>query len=118
MFTLPTRPAKGFAAIAARAGRTVFGIIANWHRRRRNRLAVRQLLGWNDYMLKDIGLTQADVRCALRDHRKVEASGRLRILAVERRATARAQARAALEIVTVDGHLTGRFGSAHSACEA
>ncbi|PTW62388.1 uncharacterized protein DUF1127 [Breoghania corrubedonensis] len=119
MFTLPPRPAKGFAATAARAGRSVFGMLVNWRRRRRNRLAVKQLLGWNEYMLKDIGLTRADVRCALREHRKVEASGRLRILAVERRATNRAMARAKLSIVTIDGRQTGQsLGTAASTCDA
>ncbi|MEI2386336.1 DUF1127 domain-containing protein [Breoghania sp. JC706] len=118
MFTLPTKPDRSLAAIAAGIGRSALGMLVNWNRRRRNRLAVKQLLGWNDHMLTDIGLTRSDVRCALRDHRKIEASGRLRILAVERRATARSQARNALEIASVDGRLTGRFGPAASACEA
>ncbi|MDJ0930130.1 DUF1127 domain-containing protein [Breoghania sp.] len=120
MSTFPTNSATGFAALAARIGRTVWQTLVRWHRRRRNRLAVKQLLTWNDYMLRDIGLTRDDVRCALRDHRKIETSGRLRILAVERRATARAHARSALEVATSDGHRKSRFASdrAASCCDA
>lgn len=118
MFTPTPTHTSGFAAFATRMGRAVWNALVSIHRRRRNRLAVKQLMGWNDHMLRDIGLTRADVRCALRDHRKMEASGRLRILAVERRATARAQARKTLEIAAIDGQPTGRFDPARTTCGA
>lgn len=60
----------------------------------RHRRAVRDLLTFDDHMLADIGLTRGDVAAALatRDW-SVDPSTRLRILAVERRAGARAQRR-------------------------
>ncbi len=93
MFTPPSIRTGGFAALAARTARALFAGISAWNRRRRGRMAAQQLLGWNDHMLNDIGLNRADVRCALRDHRKREASTRLRVLAVERRALALRDAR-------------------------
>ncbi|MBB4304128.1 uncharacterized protein YjiS (DUF1127 family) [Rhodobium orientis] len=59
----------------------------------RNRREVRQLLDWNAHSLKDIGLTPMDVRLAASMPGSVDSSTRLRILAVERRAGERAQAR-------------------------
>lgn len=118
MSSLVTTPTTGFAALAATAGRWVTRVVAAYLERRRNRLAVNQLLGWSDYMLDDIGLTRADIRCALRQRREIEPSARLRLMAVERRATRRAEVRRALRLAAVDGRPQGRFDAAQAACEA
>ncbi|WP_394708206.1 DUF1127 domain-containing protein [Breoghania sp.] len=93
MLTPPSISPGGLAALAARAVRALFAGVSNYNRRRRGQIAAKQLLGWSDHMLADIGLNRADVRCALRDHRKSEASSRLRGMAVERRALALRDAR-------------------------
>jgi len=58
----------------------------------RNRREARALLSWDAHALQDIGLTPLDVRLAMAMPYHVDASKRLRVLAVERRAGNRAQA--------------------------
>ncbi len=59
----------------------------------RNRREAEALLRWDEHALKDIGLTPMDVQLAMALPGSVDASTRLRILAVERRSAERAQAR-------------------------
>lgn len=59
----------------------------------RNRRETEALLSWDAHALKDIGLTPMDVRLAMALPGSVDASSRLRVLAVERRFAERARAR-------------------------
>lgn len=59
----------------------------------RNRRSVSRLLEWDDRMLRDIGLTQHDVRSALSGHVGEDPGLRLGALGSERRAAVRASAR-------------------------
>lgn len=97
--TLPLR----IAFTAATAGRGVLRAVATAFRNRQNRIALRELMHWDDHMLADIGLMRDDIRCALFTGRCFEPTRRLQILAVERRATARADAKRSLVLATVDG---------------
>ncbi|WP_407048322.1 DUF1127 domain-containing protein [Methyloraptor flagellatus] len=96
MFTTTTSHSRTSAAAVAAvirvATKAVNTIAAYWnaHMRRRE---VRELLGWNDHMLKDIGITRGDVASAYASPYPVDPTARLKIMAVERRAAAREQAR-------------------------
>src|SRR4051812_47986239 len=66
-------------------------IAARWQAAR-NRRSVAKLLEWDSRMLKDIGLTEGDVRSAMAAPAGDDPSLRLRSLSVERRAAIRAEA--------------------------
>ena len=105
MFTFtatPTLPLRITFATAS-AGRGVLRAVTTAYNRRRNRSALRELLNWNDRMLADIGLMREDVRCVLATSRQFEPSERLHVMAIERRATALADARRCLDLAAVDG---------------
>lgn len=57
----------------------------------KNRRDVGRLLEWDDHMLRDIGLTQGDVYCAMAIHGHEDPSIQLTMLAVERRHAHKAQ---------------------------
>ena len=83
----PTTLAHGFQHfVQASAAR----VAAAW-RSAKNRRSVNQLLGWDDRMLSDIGLTQGDVRSALASRFAEDPSYRLRSFCGERKAAERAQ---------------------------
>ena len=88
--TTSTLSLGGHALAAVRGG--VAAIVLRW-RAYRNRRAVIGLLDFDDRMLADIGLMRGDVTSALASPRDVDPSTRLRLFAVERRASIRAQAR-------------------------
>jgi uncharacterized protein YjiS (DUF1127 family) len=67
-----------------------------------NRGPVLRMLEMDDRMLRDIGLTRADIGCALAGSPVSDPSTRLRIFAVERRAGNRAQAREQLEAMKTE----------------
>lgn len=67
--------------------------VASAWRAARNRRSVGRLLEWDDRMLRDIGLTQSDVRSALAGRVADDPSRRLGLLSGERRAAIRASAR-------------------------
>ena len=50
-----------------------------------NRRQVARLLGWDEHMLRDIGLTQGDVYCAMATRVDEDASVQLSMLSLERR---------------------------------
>ena len=66
-------------------------VAAVW-RAAQNRRSVAKLLAWDERMLKDIGLTEGDVRSAMAVPASEDPSQRLRALSVERRAAVRAEA--------------------------
>lgn len=84
---LGERVQRVFAVSAAR-------VAAVW-RAAKNRRAVNGLLDWDDRMLRDIGLTQNDVRAALSGRLAEDPSPQLQLLSSERRAAIRAQRREA-----------------------
>jgi uncharacterized protein YjiS (DUF1127 family) len=88
-----------FAAARAAAKATVAVVRTTW-KNHRHRRAVRELLHFGDHALADIGLTRGDVVAALTGPLAEDPSTRLRILAVERRAARRAQARERLDTST------------------
>ncbi len=67
-------------------------VAAVW-RAAQNRRQVGKLLGWDDRMLADIGLSQGDVRSALATPFPEDPSQHLRLLSGERRNAIRASAR-------------------------
>jgi uncharacterized protein YjiS (DUF1127 family) len=67
-------------------------VAAVW-RAAQNRRSVGRLLEWDDRMLRDIGLTQGDVRSALAAPVAEDPSQQLRLLSGERRQAIRASAR-------------------------
>ncbi|MCE1234811.1 MAG: DUF1127 domain-containing protein [Hyphomicrobiales bacterium] len=69
----------------------------------RHRRVVRDMLGFDEHMLRDIGLTPGDVAAALSMPLLDDPSTRLRILAVERRAAFRAQRRETLRALREGG---------------
>jgi uncharacterized protein YjiS (DUF1127 family) len=76
------------------AGAGFARLIAAW-RAMRNRRAVARLVEWDAAMLRDIGLTEGDVRSALATPFGDDPSYRLGVLSVERRAAFQATAREA-----------------------
>lgn len=97
----PFAPASRSARLAALAKAVVATVTAAW-RARRNRRVVRDLLAFDDHLLGDIGLTRGDVAAALSTGGLADPSTRLRILAVERRAGARAQRREIAEALSAE----------------
>lgn len=87
-----------FALLGTLAGVFANGVavfVRGWTAHR-HRLAVRELLAFDDHMLADIGLRRGDVTSALSMPVLADPSTRLRILAVERRAGTRALRREAI----------------------
>lgn len=80
------------AAAYAAVNAAVAFVRATW-KARRHRRDVASLLHFDDHGLADIGLTRGDVVASLTGPLFDDPSTRLRILAVERRAAQRAQAR-------------------------
>lgn len=74
-----------------------FVAVARIVRAVKNRRTVGTLLAWDDRMLKDIGLTQSDVRAVMSLPLSEDPSRRLGVLSVERRAAQRAMARESLK---------------------
>jgi len=70
---------------------------------RRHRRVVRELLAFDDHMLRDIGVTRGDVAACLAAPALRDPSTRLRILAVERRAARRAQRREVMDALGETG---------------
>ena len=65
-FITHTAPRAGFAAtlrVRARA------LLEHWRRAARTRAAVRSLNKFDDYLLRDIGLTRADIASGVRNGR-------------------------------------------------
>lgn len=87
-----TRVSSQFLAAATTGLKTVLAATGRQWRVWKNRREARQLLGWDERALRDIGLTPMDVQLAMALPGSVDASSRLRILAVERRAGERAMA--------------------------
>ncbi len=67
-------------------------VAAVW-RAAKNRRQVGNLLGWDDRMLADIGLTQGDIRSALAAPLSEDPSQQLQLRSSERRNAVRASAR-------------------------
>jgi uncharacterized protein YjiS (DUF1127 family) len=74
----------------------VAGNLAATWRAAQNRRSVAKLLEWDARMLKDIGLTEGDVRSVMALPASADPSQHLRMLSVERRAAIRAEALARL----------------------
>src|SRR5437868_3435722 len=66
MFTteLSTRPASAGERLQQLTGAAFHRFVEMW-RAARNRRSVAKLLEWDEHMLRDIGLTQSDVRSAM-----------------------------------------------------
>jgi uncharacterized protein YjiS (DUF1127 family) len=75
-----------------------FSRLAGIARARRNRRSVAKLLEWDEYMLRDIGLTSGDVHAAMALRVSEDPSQKLDALSAERRAAIRAEARERLEM--------------------
>lgn len=93
------------AVLAAASGAAVTAV-ANLGRAwtaHRHRRVVRDLLAFDDHMLRDIGLTRGDVTASLAMPVLSDPSTRLRILAVERRAGFRAQRRETIAALKATG---------------
>lgn len=86
-------PAAASLAAARAAGNAVVIFVRSTWKALRNRRRVGSMLEFDDHMLRDIGLTRCDVAASLSGPLLEDPSTRLRVLAVERRAGQRAQAR-------------------------
>ena len=82
-FSTESRPTTG-KRIAAFIGAT-FAAAALRIRVWNNRRQVARLLGWDDHMLRDIGLTQGDVYSAMATRADEDASVQLSMRSLERR---------------------------------
>lgn len=103
--TAKTFSALSIGGVAASAVTGMVAVVKSWWTAYRNRRDVATLLAFDDHMLADIGLTRGDVTCALASPCGVDPSTRLRIMAVERRAGMRAQARERMDIAKSDVEL-------------
>jgi hypothetical protein len=103
--TVCTALATALVRCVNRAGGTVVNAILmspSVIRAYLNRGDVLRMLDMDDRMLRDIGITRADITSSLAGPYSCDPSTRLRIFAVERRAGVRAQARerlAALDLI-------------------
>lgn len=90
-FTTETRPSGGnrILAVVASACAAAMLRVRVW----KNRRQVARLLGWDDHMLRDIGLTQGDVYSAMATGVDEDASVHLSMLSLERRFAHKAQLR-------------------------
>ena len=91
-FTRPHTTGFAFTASKAAFGRLFRAMVNAVIRHLRNRSDVRRLMALDEHMLSDIGLTRGDLRAAIRTSGRIPPLTRLTLLAVERRATARALA--------------------------
>lgn len=100
----PSHPIAAFPVRAFVAYLNAVGafVRATW-KARRHRREVVLLLAFDDHALADIGLTRGDVHVCLAGPVFDDPSTRLRVLAVERRAARRAQAREHVEHLAMDG---------------
>jgi len=89
-FSSTTRSARTapFRAVVAAVVNPVVCFARAW----KNRREMSKLLEWDGRMLADIGVTEGDVRSALAVPADEDPSLRLTLLAIERRAAARAHA--------------------------
>jgi uncharacterized protein YjiS (DUF1127 family) len=94
MSTAPATTGEKFHAFLEAAVDRVVGVV----RAMQNRRSVAKLLEWDDRMLRDIGLTQSDVRAVMAIKPTEDPSLRLDALSCERRAAQRAEARERLEL--------------------
>ncbi|MEP0519313.1 MAG: DUF1127 domain-containing protein [Hyphomicrobiales bacterium] len=97
MTTIPRQPIE--TIIRAATPRTTVGVAylvkrmaKSWNTWKNHRMMTK-LATLDDHMLKDIGLTRGDVRLASALPYSDDPTARLRVLAVERRASERAWAR-------------------------
>lgn len=98
--SLPQSKSLSVAAVLVAiraAGYAVVAFVRTTWKARSNRRRVGSMLDFDDHMLRDIGLTRGDVVASLSGPTFDDPSTRLRVLAVERRAGARAQARERME---------------------
>ncbi len=65
------------AHAAVRAANDAAQAIATWHRRRRDRAAFMQLLGKEDWVYRDMGITRADAEWAAGLPKQVNAAKEL-----------------------------------------
>lgn len=101
MTTIPRLPIETIISATApvAATRLTFGVgylakrMANSWNTWKNHRMMTKLSALDDHMLKDIGLTRGDVRMASALPYSDDPTARLRVLAVERRASERAWAR-------------------------
>ena len=84
-----TTPAKAVLGLAQGLTRRVLGIAISWNHRRK----LADLAGLDDRMLADLGLVRGDVAAAASEPLWRDATMRLSVLAVERRAAEREHAR-------------------------
>lgn len=101
---MPTTLPERITLAAALAGRGVVRAVKSAYKRHRDRRMLREMLHWNNHLLADIGLEREDIRQALATGGSLEPTRRLQVIAVERRATARFDARRALRLAAVDGN--------------
>ncbi len=94
MSTAPATTGEKIHAFFESAFARVIGTV----RTMQNRRSVAKLLDWDDRMLRDIGLTQGDVRAVMAMKVTQDPSRRLHDLSAERRAAQRAEARERLEM--------------------
>lgn len=101
MTTIPRLPIQTMISATApvTASRMTFGVAylakrmaKSWNTWKNHRMMTK-LSTLDDHMLKDIGLTRGDVRLASALPYSDDPTARLRVLAIERRATERAWAR-------------------------
>jgi hypothetical protein len=97
-FVRTTRSTIGFSTAVA-AVRAIVDIVVKAHIALRNRREVAQLLTADAAVLRDLGLTQMDVSCALAEPMWRDPSARLMVWSIERRAAQRAAARENLEVL-------------------
>ena len=87
-----TRPSSGGTHLAAVVSTLLQNVLA-YVEAMRHRRQVAKLLSWDAHMLRDIGLTEGDVRSAMASPMRDDPSYRLDALARERRGAGQAQAR-------------------------
>lgn len=94
MSALAASPRSSAVLAALRAGlRTPARVVAGIVTAMKNRRDVAQLLEAEPGMLRDLGLTPMDIRCALSEPMWRDPSARLLVWTIERRAAGRAAAR-------------------------
>jgi len=91
-FSEPHATAPAPFRIARMARNAIVKLAKDVWRRADNIKQVRLLAEMDDHRLADIGLTKGDVRAAIRTSGRIPPMVRLRLLAVQRRAAARALA--------------------------
>jgi uncharacterized protein YjiS (DUF1127 family) len=87
LFEGSAQRAGGFLQLLEKAAANAVALWAAY----RNRRAVGALMGWDAHMLRDIGLSHADVASALATPLRDDPSSRLSVMAHEHRRAERAQ---------------------------